>query len=50
VNIQVLEKNSRDGTPDDGAFGFGIGTRHEKAMEEIPGMWEELKEVVLVHL
>ncbi|MGK3758745.1 MAG: kynurenine 3-monooxygenase [Bacillariaceae sp.] len=45
VNIQVLEKNSRDGTPDDGAFGFGIGIRHEKAMEQIPGMWEELKDV-----
>jgi len=45
VSVQIVEKNSRDGTPDQGAFGFGIGCRHEKLLEPIPGMWEQLKEV-----
>lgn len=45
VNIQILEKKTRDGTADDGAFGFGIGSRHEITLAQIPGMWEQLKEV-----
>jgi len=45
TNIKILEKAPRDGTLDEGAFGFGISARHERIMQQIPGMWEELKEV-----
>ena len=45
VQIQVLEKSPREGTPDANAFGFGVGGRHERCLENIPGLWERVEAV-----
>eukprot|EP00592_Proboscia_alata_P021035 CAMPEP_0194425626 /NCGR_PEP_ID=MMETSP0176-20130528/24860_1 /TAXON_ID=216777 /ORGANISM="Proboscia alata, Strain PI-D3" /LENGTH=441 /DNA_ID=CAMNT_0039235997 /DNA_START=137 /DNA_END=1462 /DNA_ORIENTATION=+ len=43
VKIDVLEKAPRNGTPDGNAFGFGVGSRHEKFLQEIPGLWHRIE-------
>jgi len=43
VKIDVLEKAPRNGTPDGNAFGFGVTARHEKFLQEIPGLWHRIE-------
>ena len=45
VQIHVLEKSPREGTPDANAFGFGVGGRHERCLEHIPGLWKRVHAV-----
>jgi len=45
VQIQVLEKSPREGTPDANAFGFGVGGRHQRCLENIPGLWKRVHAV-----
>ena len=43
AKIHVLEKAPLKGTPDNNAFGFGVGVRHEKFLKDIPGLWDQIK-------
>ena len=43
VQINILEKAPRDGTADANAFGFGVGLRHQRCLEQIPGLWKSIE-------
>jgi len=43
LKIEILEQTPRDGTADANSFGFGIGARHQRCLEEIPGLWPKIE-------
>ena len=43
IQINVLEKAPQAGTADANAFGFGVGPRHQRYLEHIPGLWSRIQ-------
>ena len=43
IQINVLEKAPQAGTADANAFGFGVGPRHQRCLEHIPGLWSRIQ-------
>jgi len=43
MQIDILERAPKNGTPDGNAFGFGVGSRHKEFLNEIPGLWERIE-------
>ena len=43
IKIDILEKAPRDGTADANTFGFGVGPRHQRYLEQIPELWKNIE-------